>query len=303
LLSTSVLRPGAARTGTPVRSASFATVDAAAKAAIIASDAVGDTVDAFTTAGKMTAQVTGFNEPQGISADKSGNIYIADTGNSDIPVYSAGLKSLTTTLTDPGEYPADVDIFPTTGVVAVTNILSTAFGAGSVSLYAKGATTPCVTVANSTWLEEYFGAFDKSGNFYVDGRDANGNFLVGVVTGGCSATTITTLTIGNTISFPGGVQVTKKGDVAILDQLGYEIYTYKPALKGSLGAPLTSTPLTGASDPVSFAFNSSLKDVFTADAGLAEVLSYAFPAGGSPIKTISGLSQPIGVVTTPVELP
>jgi hypothetical protein len=60
------------------------------------------------------------------------------------------------------------------------------------------------------------------------------------------------------VRFPGGIQVTEKGRIAILDQ-GTDsgtttIYTYNPPHGRSLGKPLTSTPLSPANAALAFAF-------------------------------------------------
>ncbi len=104
-----------------------------------------------------------------------------------------------------------------------------------MSLYASGASTPCATVGNPTFNAVYFGAYDAHGNSYLDGLDANNDVLVGVVTGGCRAKTIVPLTTGNTIDFPGGVQVSAAGNVLIDDQSRTKLYTYRHARSGSLG--------------------------------------------------------------------
>jgi hypothetical protein len=302
---TSVLLPGVERASRPDRSAGFADVDAAAKAALIVSDSGTGDVDVFSTKGKVVATITGFAEPQGMTGTKAGSFYVANTAASNIPLYRNDYKTLIATLSDPNEYPVDVSYEESAGVVAVTNIVSTSNGAGSVSFYAKGKTTPCVTIGSSAWHNLYFDAFDSKGNLFIDGLDNSGNGLVGEIAGGCSAKTITTLKLGNSVAFPGPIQVTNKDDIVIDDQGTTTIYTYKPPVKGSLGKPIATTPLGGASDPTAFAFTSSGKDLWTVDAGLDTLDEYAYPAGGSPVTGLHdlGFVLPIGIVVTPVEAP
>jgi hypothetical protein len=298
----SVLRPDVYRASKPDLSIGFVDPDTAPKVAVIISDSGTNDVYGFSSTGKLVSTLTGFNEPQGMGGTKAGSFYVANTGDSNIILYSSAFKKVAT-LNDPNQYPVAAAYEETTGIVGVTNIISTSDGPGSVSFYAKGKTTPCKTVSSTNWGRVYFGAFNTKGTLFIDGEDPSGNVLVGEVTGGCSAKTITTLKVSNAITFPGGVEVTKTGDIAIGDQSGAAVYTYKPPIKGSLGAPVTTTPLTGASDDVTFSFTSTLKDLWTADAGLAAGEEYAYTAGGSPVKGISGLSLPIGVIATPVEVP
>jgi hypothetical protein len=300
--STSVARLGAQGIGIRDLSAGFADPDASSTATVIISDAEADDVYAY-SADKLVATITGFSEPQGLAANTAGDIYIADTVNSRVVEYKNDYKTKLATFTDANQYPAGVDIDNTTGVLGVTNIISTADGDGSVSFYAKGKTSkPCKTVTNSNWARVYFGAFGPSGNFFVDGEGVNGDVLVGEVKGECSATTITTLTTSNAIEFPGGVQVDAKGNILVDDQEGFVIYAYKAPVGTKLGAPVATTALNGAGDPVTFSLNKAETTVWTADASLVEGLAYRFPAGGSKVNSIAGppFEQPIGVVVTPL---
>ena len=271
---------------------------------VIVSDYSNNNVTVFGGGGAVNATLTsGLVNPQGLTTDASGTLYVANTGASNILLYPKPYTSPSTTLNDANEYPVGISYDPTNGEIAVSNIFSTSGGAGSVSIFAKGATTPCVTVGNSNWSAAYFAAFDKSGNVYVDGHDNNGNTIVGEVTGGCSATTISTLSTGNAISFPGGIQVLSNGDVAIDDQLGAAVYTYAPASGGSLGSPVATTSLSGASDPVNFAIKAEDHNLWTADAGLLNANKYGYPAGGSPSKTFTNNFQlPIGVAVNPAQV-
>jgi hypothetical protein len=75
-------------------------------------------------------------------------------------------------------------------------------------------------------------------------------------------------------------------------------------VKGSLGTPIATTTFTGAGDPVGFVFTGTGNDVWTADAGLVAADEYAYPAGGSPVFSISGsMLEPISIAVTPVEVP
>ncbi len=299
---TSVLLPGVNRISKPDLSPGFADADAAVKAAVIISDGGANDVDVFSTKGKLVAQITGVSG--GLADTKAGDLYVANTDDNDILLYKNDYKTLLATLSDPNEYPSGESYDETTGIVAVTNIISTSDGPGTVSFYAKGATKPCKTIGNPAWGRVYFDAFDSKGNLFVDGFDTSGNVVVGEITGGCKATTITTLKVGNAIAFAGGVQVTKDDDVAVQDQESLAIYTYKPPVKGSLGMPIATTTFKGAGDPVGFAFTATGKNVWTADAGLSVADEYAYPAGGSPVFSISGsMLEPISVAVTPVEVP
>jgi hypothetical protein len=301
---TSLARPGTLHIGVPNRSPSFVAPNATGLAAVAVSDAGEDTVDVYNSALTLIATLTGFSEPQGLASDTAGDIFIADTVNSRIVVYENDYATVKETLNDPGQYPAGVAVQETSGLVGVTNIISTSGGPGSVSIYAKFSPNPCVTVSNPNFARVYFDAFDAVGNLYVDGQDANGNTVVGVVRNGCKSNIITQLLVGNTIQFPGGVQVTPNGldRVVIGDQLTSQLYNYKAPLNNSLKMPVETTTLSGASDAVTFAFTANGARIWTADAGLAESIPYTYP-GGVPGKPITGLGEPIGVAVVPVAVP
>jgi len=274
----------------------------AAATKIIISDAADDVVNVYNTSGHELAQLTGFSLPQGLATDAKGTLYVADTENSRIQVYTSPYKKAPKTLSDSGQYPAGVSVFNNGEYVAVTNIISTSDGPGSVTIYKNGkAGSP---ISNSDFARVYFCAFDKSGNLYVDGENSSGDFQVGeiakVTKGG---TKWTTLTIGNSIEFPGGVQVTTKGLIAIDDQEAATVYSYNPPKKGSLGSPVDTTAITGSSDAVTFAFTSTNTDLWTADASNANSAEYAYPKGGSAITTISVGGEPIGAAVVPAEIP
>lgn len=302
----SVLPPGALalhRSAVPVKG--FVDVNAVMSGGdqVIVSDFSNSAVYVFGGGGKINATLTSVSSPQGLTTDSKGTLYVANTGASDILVFPKPYTAATVTLSDPNYFPTDVAL-DSSGNVGVTNILATSGGAGNVQIYAKGSTTACATVSDPNWFEVYFGAFDKAGNFYIDGRDANGATLVGEVTGGCSATAITTLTTSNVIGFPGGVQVLKNGNIAIDDQTfgAPVIDTYAPPSGGSFGSPVATTTLTGAMDPVTFAIKAGDANLWTADAGNFNANKYAYPAGGAAIRTFTtSFGQPIGVAVNPAQ--
>jgi hypothetical protein len=270
--------------------------------AIVVSDATANTVNVFTPDGKRIATIGGFSEPQGLAANGAGSIFVADSANSRIVEYKDDYKTKLAIFADAGEYPSWVGVDDADGIVGVTNVLSTAGGSGSVSIFAKGQPArPCVTVHNTAWARVYFGAFDGTGNFYVVGGTADGKPLVGVVRDGCSSTTIATLTHSTVLNSPGGVAAGAGGTIYISDQTASAIYGFTPS-KNSLGPPVSTTRLTGGVG--SFALTHDAGDVWTLNSSMAGVSEYAFPAGGSPLRTIGAKFElPIGIAVAPPDIP
>lgn len=298
-LSHSVLAPGVREVSNPLRGGGFVGPDAAT-AVMAVSDAGANTVNLYSATHKLVATLTGFSQPQGLASDKAANLYVANTTASNILVYAKGYKGTPKTISDPNQYPAGVAV-DGAGNIGVTNIVSTAGGAGSVTFFSKAGKIG-KTIKNAAFARVYFDGFDDAGNLYIDGSNSSGATVVGEILKGANGTKISVLKTKNTIAFPGGIQVTTTDGISIGDQTGLAIDTYGVPKAGSLGTPKT-TSLSGASDPVTFAYNVTNKDVWTADAGLASANEYKFPAGGSSIASITGFTQPIGVTLLPSQQP
>lgn len=272
---------------------------------IIISEVAYNTVSIYGGDGQLNALLTlGLSEPQGLATDAAENLYVANTLKSNIVVYSKPYTSPGLTLNDTDQYPAGVAV-SNVGIVGVTNIQSVAGGAGSVSFYPKRSTVACATVSDPIWVRVLFDAFDAAGNLFIDGQDATGNTLVGEVSGGCSATSIATLSVGNTILYPGGVQV-QNGNILIDDQMVPAIYTYAHPSGGSLGSPTASTLLEAGTDPVTFAMMKTGASLWAASnfnqAGTGGY-KYTYPGGQSRKSITDGFLIVIGIAVNPAAKP
>jgi hypothetical protein len=120
--------------------------------------------------GKFLQTLPGsFSEPQGVCSDGAGHFWIANTGDSNIIEYSAD-GSMVGTLNDPNNYPVGCAYDPKTGDLAVTNIVTTGDGPGSIGIYAKAKGLPKVySVADLQRV--YFAAYAGStGTLVVAGE-------------------------------------------------------------------------------------------------------------------------------------
>jgi len=278
-----------------------AAIEAATKKIFVSDDST-NVVNIYNTSGKLLATLTGFSEPQGLATDAKGNLYVADTENSRILVYAPPYTKTPKTLSDPGQYPAGVSVLNNGQFVAASNIISTSDGPGSVTVFKNGKAGP--TISNSSFARVYFLAFDAKGNLFIDGSNSSGGVEVGEIANATKGgKKFVTLTYKNTIEFPGGVEVTTGDKIAIDDQEGFAVYTYDQPKKGSLGSPIATTPLTGSGDPVTYAFTQNNKDLWTADAVDDAANEFAYPKGGSALKTIAVGGEAIGVAVVPAEIP
>ncbi len=297
--------------GHPVIRSFFSTA-AKGKPLIFVSDATNNVVDIYLQAhkNKLVGQITGFTYLQGVATDRAGNLYVATQPNSpQIFVYAppyTGAPRLT--LNDSGGFPTAVAI-SRWGVVAVANecnVPSCGAGTSSITFYAKNSTEPCATIALDPTKFSYLAygaAFDHNGNFYFDGANSTFSSVFGEISGGCKATKARLLTTTNTVKFAQGIQIDKRGRVAVVDTSSALIDTYEPPKKGSFGSPVSTTLLTGSSNPVTIAFLSSGCAFYVTDGTDDVVNEYKYPAGGAATNTISVGGTALGVSVTPPLVP
>ncbi len=240
--------------------------------------------------GTPVGTLTGFSEPQG-ECVQGKDVWISSTTASQLLEYKAGGTSPIKTINDSGQYPVGCSYDKNTGNLAVSNIITTAGGNGSVSIYANPSSTP-TNYAVTTMTRVYFLGYDANSNLFVSGSDVNGVYQLAELKK--SASSFTALSVsGATINFPGTVQFAD-GALAIGDQSGSSGYSvlYQANVSGSTASVTGTTGLTAASDAVQCFILK--KAVAVPDAGGASTQLYKYPAGGSPTLTISGQSQPIG---------
>jgi hypothetical protein len=248
------------------------------------------TAESATACGQITGN--GMSLPQGIDVDLSGNLYVANTGASDIlefapPYTGAPIK----TMTDPGQYPAGVEAECGTKIW-VTNIITTAGGAGTISDYSLTGTVPLHTYADANVTREYFLTCDPKGNVYTTWSNGNTG-KVGVNKFTKPTYHATDLTNTLALSFPGGIDWEGSATAGVLyigDQTGK---TIQGCVNGTGTCTLALTMST-AGDPVTFDVSAADDDVFTADA--TNVTSQVWDFAGSAFdKSITATGQPIGV--------
>jgi hypothetical protein len=274
---------------------------------VIVSDSFANAVSVFDAKGRLQMRLEkGINGPMGLTTDSAGNLYVANSQDANVLVYSQPYKSVGMTLNEPGRYPLDVAVSKA-GLVGVMTETSPS-GPGNVTFYKKGSTSACTNVSDPNWNEVLSGAFDASGNLFVDGVDRDGNPLVGEVSGGCAATSLTTLRVGNTMSGVAGVQVVH-GNILILNQnygsFAPEIYTYAPPSGGSLGSPIATTKLSAGIEMESFAMTRDDRHLWIAHSDVAYGrIEYTYPDG----RFVKSFNEPrlvnaFGIAVNPAASP
>ena len=150
---------------------------------------------------KLYGTLTGFDQPQGLCSDANGNVYITNTGTSQVFEYSHAGKLLNT-YQDTYGYPDGCAINPENGDLAVANIRGFS-GAGQVLVYSSPTASPTV-LRNPHQYSYYFAGYGPYGyQLWADGKNAKGGYMVSQ----CIASTCSTIKLtGGVIHSPGAVQ-------------------------------------------------------------------------------------------------
>jgi len=137
--------------------------------------------------------------------------------------------------------------------------------------------------------EEFFDGYDNQGNLFADGFGNDGFELVELPKGSSTSEKITT---SNTVEFPGSVQWDGTY-LTVFDQDTSETYQY--TVSGTTATLKNTVQFTGASDCAQTWIVKGL--LYCGDAGNGDGEVFKYPAGGSPIATLTGaFDVPLGVV-------
>ena len=280
---------------------------------VFLADAVTNTVTIFSR-GTGTRSLSGFNEPQLITTDSAGNLYVANTLDENVEVFAPPYRNAPSwTIPDSGEWPVDVAVAKD-GTVAVINICRASGtqcgGAGSVSFFSNAhAESPCATVSRGTIISRTLAAgFAADGTLYVAGVNNYITSRLGVIAGECGAKKLAALHPSTAIHFAAGVQVDTKGNIATVDSggptRGTTIDVFAAPKPGSRRLQLVSQqPLDDSSVVASFALTRDGTHLYTAEPQVSN--EYEYPQGGYSQGQLipPGADLIEGVALTPAEVP
>lgn len=248
--------------------------------------------------------LTGFDNPQGECVDGAGNVFVTNSFKGQILEYAHGGTTPIATLSDPNQYPIDCAVDPTTGNLAVTNYFAKT-GPGSVAIYQGAQGAPLFYAENNVNYEYYLG-YDSAGNLYVDGLSSGSTFHFAEIPHG--GTTFTDLTVNQPIGFPGGV-LTDGKNIALGDQDANVVYRLK--ITSTNATVVGTTPLSDVTYAQQFWLTRFVQKGKLSRAtrliapnyggtGVPYVGTWAYPAGGSPTKTISmtAYNTPVGTTVS-----
>ncbi len=207
-------------------------------------------------------------------------IVAGDTQITEYKVPKKPVKTLSDSVGNPSSCAMD-----TSGDLAV-GILSGS-GAGDIVIFKNASGSG--TVYTTPLSDEYFDGYDSDGNLFADGLNGSGFALVELPKGSSKFQTITT---SNTVVFPGSVQWDGKY-LTVFDQDANAMYRY--TVSGTTATLKGTVSYSGVGDCAQTWIGTGV--VFCADAGTDGAEVFKYPAGGSPIATLTGsFDQPLGVV-------
>ncbi len=235
------------------------------------------------------ATLTGFTEPQGACADTSGDVFITNTGGFNILEYKGGATSPSQNLTDPYGFPVGCSFDPTSGDLAVTNIINTSYGQGNIAIYTGATGTPHV-ISSKKLFKPYFDQYDGSGNLFITGLDSAYTPVFAELRAHSKHVTIPCgpFVFGSD-SFPGSIAWDGTYIVIGGTNAGqWGVFRLSHCKK------IGFTPI----DPDIVQFSIAGNRLIGPDAGNADVEIFAYPKGGFPVTTLTGFSEPIGAAVT-----
>lgn len=250
------------------------------------------TYPALKKAGELTGH---FGYPDGVCADKSGDVWIVNnqtkgTNREEAVEYAHGGTSPIGKVSDSGEYAVSCSVDPVTGDLAVSNIQSTKGhygGKGSVVVYAHAKGHGKLYHVPDMPLV-YFCGYDDKGNLFVDGIN---NYMFAFAELHKGATKFKKLVLkGGKIHSPGEIRWDGK-HLAVGDQDAHGSSNPEASAIYQVSGDtiVGKTSLTGSEDVVGFWVDGTT--VIAPDALLNVVDLYRYPKGGKPTQTIKGPFQ------------
>jgi len=250
---------------------------------------------------KRVGKLTGFFEPEGECSDAQGNVWIAVTGDDLMEEFKPGDKTPIATLDDPLGYPVSCAVDTATGNLAVANIFGYS-GAGGILVYTHARGTPAF-YANPNQFYYYFDGYDAHGNLYASGMTSKNAYALSVLRLGKKTMASLSVRDGK-LYFPG--TVLWNGSTLVLgDQQcggGTSSCLYEASVSATTVSVTKKIPLAGSCDVAQVALQS--KELFGGDyeyctrVKSSRINRWAFPAGGKPLQSITGIYDPVGAAIT-----
>jgi hypothetical protein len=266
-----------------------------AETLLYVSDIPTATVHVYTyPAGVAVDNIHGFEEPNGICADRSGHVFVTDGETAAVREFEHGNNRPIATLRDSGEAPTDCAFDPTTGNLAVTSSAGSggppAYGSGNIAIYEheKG---PPKRFLDPDLHSGYNCAYDDRGNLFVSGSNWSLGFAYAELP--MNSKRFRNLKLNAKVSGIGGLQWDGH-EMALSVPRALAVYR---ADGNKLLGVTTFRSLQGI---YQFAIARGAIVIPQGAGNTAEIGIWRYPIGGSPIKVIRGnLAQPWGIAISP----
>ena len=256
----------------------------------------GGNVDAFASSTwKPLGAIFGLVQPFAMCVDVAQDVYVPDASTHAVSEYAHGSFAPMRTLADHQGTPTGCAVDPKTGNLAIANFVGPSSTNGSVIVYAAAKGSPTkYTVPNLTNCSTV--AYDDKSNLFVDGGQASVPGLAELPAG---KTAFKALHMNQAIAQAAGIAWDGKF-LAYGDQGNHIIYQF--AISGSNANVQGSTLLNGATSIFQFwlsgasAKHPQATSVTATEPNGNAIGKWDYPAGGTPLKTLGGFNEPIGVV-------
>ncbi|MEO7202139.1 MAG: hypothetical protein ABIZ82_06050 [Candidatus Tumulicola sp.] len=241
--------------------------------------------------GTPAGTITGLTDPGGECVDAKGNVFVTNTGGSNVLEYAHGGTAPIATLKDPGFFPIGCAVDPKTGDLAVTNFSSSSSGPGNIVIYKHAQGKPGKALTDANTPQFLLCGYDPSGNLYADGLTSASAFSLDELPAGKKA--LVPIALDKGIGNPGAVQWDGTF-LAVGDQADNVVDRF--AMASGTGTFQSSTALKNA--VAIFQFWIQGGNIIGPDSGAASAEIWKYPAGGKPIKTVRGVYVPLGTVVS-----
>lgn len=234
-------------------------------------------------------ELAGFGGVSGVCTDARGYVWVLDLSNVEAVEFAHGSTTPLNVL-HPGDTSGNPGVGNGCSVNPKTGDLAVAGSGPGITIFKNGQSTHDTFWDFSLFQFHYIG-YDAKGNLYADGQfESSFNFALDELPVGGSSLSEITLS-GGSIARPGGIQWDGKF-LDIADSSNATIYRTN-------GSAIVSSITTSNGCQGQFYIVPNRTRMIDPDPCNVTTAIYAYPAGGSPVKNVSGGQQlPIGAAVS-----
>jgi NHL repeat len=243
--------------------------------------------------GKPVGILSGFNEPWGLCSDLDGNVFIADVWHYRVVEYAhGGVKPIKTINGEQG-HPTSCSVDPRNNDLAIVYyFLNEPSRESEVAVYAHAKRVPKVYDGSKIANDLNSCTYDNRGNLFVDGLYGYASTVVGLAELPKGGKQLVDISLPNHIGHLSSVQWIGNhlamGDQSLSGSYPAMIYQYD--VDGTKATQVGTTELFGTTGLQQFWAQGG-----KVGAPSGSVRLYHYPAGGTPLKTLGGLTNPFGI--------